>query len=771
MTDLGLSLVDNAPAPYPGLRPFRPEESSIFCGREAAIDDVIARLGARNLVLVHGGSGCGKSSLVRAGVLPLLARQHELASRGFGYAIIRPSEGPLTQLATVLAQRLGNPEDMDAAAEDPVRWWTEKIIFDGDIVTHLEAAIERKGLQSFVLIVDQFEEIFPWTRDHGRSDVDLLVNFLARVGAREVGRRMFVLATMRSDYIGPCAQFAKLGPLINDCQYFLQNIDDTGIASAIVEPAAMFGGTIDPPLLRHLMVAAATQTDPLPVLQHGLMRMAAPYLGKSEWQLTLKDLDRVSTGGNALSIHANEVLASIADEQSKSRKILPDGARWIFRALFELDVGGKAIRRPRAFAKLVEVAGLPEPYVAALVAAFRTDGANLLTDTGGRADTRMIDISHEALLRNWDRMTGVGRGKQGGWIREEFEDSLTWRMLARYANDDYAVLDARTLAEVGPFLENMRAAPERARRYLLRASNQDTVRDEPEWSRVEELIARTRRKVMGWALLIVVLIALALGGVIYAWIQQSSLQRIQRDKLETTASSAVVAVKNAEKELDDLQRDVAVEPTDPRVTAQRQIETATTDDLLVAGAASGLIWTGNAKVTNLRDLLGLKVTGSDAAAGRHYIVTQPVKLRAETADFTGKRIGAVKRNTTLLALANGATAPDGQNWLKIRSMTLPTLYIQYHTSSSAAALNSFRRALSEKGFIVPDAQVLPQAANLREVRFCYAEDAALAADVANAVASTIGGTLPRVKSLEDKRCQQISKRGTIELWLGSIARQ
>ena len=81
-------------SPYPGLRPFEIEEWSIFFGREQMIDEVIDRLAAHHLVMIHGSSGSGKSSLVRAGVLPKLARQHLRAGTPWQTCSIRPSGGP-----------------------------------------------------------------------------------------------------------------------------------------------------------------------------------------------------------------------------------------------------------------------------------------------------------------------------------------------------------------------------------------------------------------------------------------------------------------------------------------------------------------------------------------------------------------------------------------------------------------------------------------------------------------------------------------------------
>src|SRR3954465_2639211 len=87
------------PEPYPGLRPFEPSEWAIFFGREPMIDEVIARLAKRHLVIIHGASGCGKSSLVRAGVFPWLALDHARSDKAWATASARPSGGPLRNIA------------------------------------------------------------------------------------------------------------------------------------------------------------------------------------------------------------------------------------------------------------------------------------------------------------------------------------------------------------------------------------------------------------------------------------------------------------------------------------------------------------------------------------------------------------------------------------------------------------------------------------------------------------------------------------------------
>ena len=92
--------------PYPGLRPFQKHEWAIFFGREPMIDAVLDRLAATRLVVVHGSSGCGKSSLIKAGVLPRLEQEHSRYGVPWRTAEMRPGSSPLWNLATAIARLL-----------------------------------------------------------------------------------------------------------------------------------------------------------------------------------------------------------------------------------------------------------------------------------------------------------------------------------------------------------------------------------------------------------------------------------------------------------------------------------------------------------------------------------------------------------------------------------------------------------------------------------------------------------------------------------------
>jgi hypothetical protein len=129
--------------PYPGLRPFEAEEWSIFFGREQMIDEVIERLSANRLVLLHGSSGTGKSSLVRAGILPKLARLHLRYGAPWLTCSIRPSGGPLWNLAKELARLDGAADDLTRIG-GIVRRFSQHGTTLGSVVSSLESVNGRR---------------------------------------------------------------------------------------------------------------------------------------------------------------------------------------------------------------------------------------------------------------------------------------------------------------------------------------------------------------------------------------------------------------------------------------------------------------------------------------------------------------------------------------------------------------------------------------------------------------------------------------------------
>lgn len=452
--------------PYPGLRPFSKEEWPIFFGRECMLDEVIDRLIGQCLFVVHGDSGCGKSSLIRAGVLPRLEQQFARGGAGWITCTATPGDTPLENLAEALAGITG---DHDETRRHEIR----RILNSG---AHGAAALaqymsERCG-EHVCILIDQFEELFAHARHHGRQQATILIALL--IGLHKLGDpRLRVVLTMRSEFLGACAQYDGFAQAVNATQYLLPRMERADLLRAIQEPATLYDGEIATSLAERLITEAGGTQDQLPLIQHALMQLYCRRRSRPDqtWRLELSDYPAGGLRG-LLSDHADELVAGLAQ--------VPDAARVVeemFRALTEINADHQAIRRPQTLAQLIKVARAEEIHVRRILDAFRAEGASLLRPYGtgpvDLADT--VDISHEALIRCWSKIAD----EKDGWLVREFEDGITWSSLIvqceSFENDRGNVLSPATTEE---------------RRRWLRGRNEDWARRYGGgWDRVQELIA------------------------------------------------------------------------------------------------------------------------------------------------------------------------------------------------------------------------------------------------------------------------------------------
>jgi hypothetical protein len=409
--------------PFPGLRPFEPHESSLFFGREDQVDDLLARLGRRRLVAVVGMSGSGKSSLVRAGLLPALDRGY-LPSAGSSWhvAIFRPGSDPVANLARGIEER--RRPGGEAAAESA-----------GEIRALLDAsslglaAAARRVLQntgdSLLIVADQFEELFRFGRiaksdgasavERSAACVDLLLN-----ASRQEDVPVYVVLTMRSDYLGDCAHFAGLPEALNDSQFLVPRMTRAQLKDAIECPVAVGGAQIMPRLVQRLLHeieeipsgqdesrAAQRDQDALPVLQHALMRMwdVSREARERGQPIDLQHYEQpsVETLRHALDRHAEEVYRALPTDLHR------DVARRVFQQLTDRDAENREVRRPTPLAELTAVArraasGTAAPaddkVIGEVIEAFAARGREFVV-VNAQQD---VDISHESFIRRWARL-------------------------------------------------------------------------------------------------------------------------------------------------------------------------------------------------------------------------------------------------------------------------------------------------------------------------------------------------------------------------------
>ena len=421
--------------PYPGLRPFEKDEWAIFFGRERMIDEVIARLAESRLVLIHGISGSGKSSLVRAGVLPKLALQYRRHDAPWLTCAIRPSGGPLWNLAAEFARLEGHEKDLERISAIAGE-------FNGHQASLASIAASLDGVEgkSVCILVDQFEELFRYEKETSRDEAELFVDLIERTGRDAIAGDepdavdIRVIVTMRSEFLGECARFAGFAETINRTQYLVPRMDDDGLMQAVRRPAQMYGAEFDERLAERLIESVRGREDELPLLQHGLMLMwedakqSASPGGRPV--LSGRIVDEAGGLAELLSRHADAVMASAAPDELRKR--LVEAA---FRALTEVNSEGSAIRRPLPFGKLCAVTGATPEELRPILNAFRAPGVSFLTPYAEEPidDKTVVDISHEALIRCWRKISE----KPDGWLQEEVRDGLAWRAL-RYQAETFA---------------------------------------------------------------------------------------------------------------------------------------------------------------------------------------------------------------------------------------------------------------------------------------------------------------------------------------------
>jgi tetratricopeptide (TPR) repeat protein len=411
--------------PFPGLRPFEIEENNLFFGRDGQSDELLARLRRNRLLAVVGTSGSGKSSLIRAGLLPALyGGLMGNAGSNWRIAIFRPGHDPIGNLAWSLGQEdvLGSggqdSEVQNALIETTLRRSSLGLV---DAVRQARLSAH----DNLLVVVDQFEELFRFKevrQEAASEDAATFVKLLIEASS-QIEIPIYIVLTMRSDFLGDCAQFAGLPEAINQGQYLIPRMSRDERHAAITGPVAVGGGAITPPLVTRLLNDVGDNPDQLPILQHALMRtwdFCAAHRRNGQ-TLGLDHYEAIGTMSEALSRHADEAFGELPDERSQVI------AEKLFKRLTERGADNREIRRPTRLAEICAVAEATEDEVIAVIDVFRSEGRSFLMPPAGVAldGETVIDISHESLIRNWKRLQS--------WVDEEAQSARVYRRLAEAA--------------------------------------------------------------------------------------------------------------------------------------------------------------------------------------------------------------------------------------------------------------------------------------------------------------------------------------------------
>lgn len=416
--------------PFPGLRPFRPDEEHLFFGRENQIDRMVDKLARQRFLAVVGTSGSGKSSLVNCGLRPALHRGY-MAAAGAAWRIatMRPGSQPIAALAHALAApgvlfEASPAEDalsLGQLVEGTLRLGSLGLV---DIV---EQARLAPG-ENLLVVADQFEELFRYRAltqaaagaAYGPSEDAIAFVRLLLEAAAQRELPIFVVLTMRSDFLGDCAQFHGLPEAINEGQYLVPRLTRDEIRAAITGPVHVASAQISPLLLTRLLNDVGDNPDQLSILQHALNRTWARWEGESGGQGEIELVHYEAIGGmaSALDQHAEKAYAELAGP--RPQRI----CERIFKALTDKGTDPRGIRRPTRFAVLCALCEADAAEVVAVIEHFRKPSRSFLMPPIGEPLTpdTVIDISHESLMRVWMRLVR--------WADEEAQSARSYQRVA-----------------------------------------------------------------------------------------------------------------------------------------------------------------------------------------------------------------------------------------------------------------------------------------------------------------------------------------------------
>jgi energy-coupling factor transporter ATP-binding protein EcfA2 len=453
--------------PYTGLRSFTEEESLYFKGREAHIHAVTALLEEKKFLMLTGASGDGKSSLIFAGLIPQARAGFFKAQYSNWYiADFRPERSPLQNLAASLTSALQIEDRHTVEVElsrgfsslaelykSSDRYIDEKSEAWKTASDEGKSNMERRA-GNLLILIDQFEEFFtnPENFPGGvpSQESRLLLNIVLetiKISLKE-NLPIYVVCTMRSDYIGECAAFRGLPEFIGFSQFFVPRLQRKELHQVIEEPAILSGNRISNRLVDRLIFDLEEGADQLPILQHALKQIwKAANNGREEmdllhyamvggmsgdrlpkemidrfnaWKNTLPEYEQTYLKNpglsNVLDIHANKIYEEAAAYYNRDAQnpITPKQAKFIiglsFACLTRIDES-RAVRNRMTLQEITNIINVPAlttDVVGRVLRIFRSSENTLLrpfiidgdANQSVHPDT-VIDITHEALIRNW----------------------------------------------------------------------------------------------------------------------------------------------------------------------------------------------------------------------------------------------------------------------------------------------------------------------------------------------------------------------------------
>ncbi|MDQ1072544.1 nSTAND1 domain-containing NTPase [Streptomyces canus] len=494
---------DDAKSPYRGLARFEPGDRDLFFGRDRPVAELLELVREHRFAAVFGASGSGKSSLLRAGLIPAVQEAAQGLGRPAALRILTPGERPAATYGPLLAPKDGEPDT-----------W---------------------------LIIDQFEEVFTLCRDRAERTrfIDLLLT------AKDPDSRLRTVIAMRADFYGRCAEHPELTEALRRCGLLVGPMSPAELREAVTGPATAAGLVVERELASRLVEEVVDQPGALPMLSHALLETWRRRRGRI---LTLAAYEAAGGVHGAIAATAEHAYGTLTPAQEGAAR----------RLLLRLIAPGEGTPDTRRSATRAELDEWSDPELPVVVE--RLAAARLLTLDG---DT--VELAHEALITSWPRLSRWIDEDRVRLVahRRLAEDARAWLELGRDQGALYRGVRLERAAELFPPGERSPGEPSPSERSPGERSPGEPSPD----ARQEHLtsaeraflnaalaardaerhaVARTRRRTRRLAATLSALLAVALVISLVAWQQHGTEVRDEED----TAARRVAAVSDTMRTTD-----------------------------------------------------------------------------------------------------------------------------------------------------------------------------------------------------------------------------
>jgi tetratricopeptide (TPR) repeat protein len=401
--------------PYQGLQYFDERDARRFFGREQLTIRVIGRLTRTRFLAIIGASGSGKSSLVRAGVIPALKSGARLGdgsmppsgSAHWSYRVFNPGGHPLDALAAALSKDDALPSQISSLR-------AELVADPKSLALAAQSLLAQQKSPHLVLVVDQFEEIF--TQARSSEERAAFIDALISVSSPEDTYPLSLLVCLRADFYTQVAQHDRLREMVSQHQEFIGAMNRAELVDAMVGPLVQGNWKIQEGLVKVILDDVGYEPGALPLLSHALLETWKRRRGRT---LTLSGY--VESGGVDGAIR--ETAESVFNQRltTEQRSI----ARMIFLHLTELNENAQDTRRRASYTELITRS--TDELTIQTVINILADARLVTTSTIEPGDTKVVEVAHESLIREWPTLQG--------WLNEDRQGLILHRHLTEAAED------------------------------------------------------------------------------------------------------------------------------------------------------------------------------------------------------------------------------------------------------------------------------------------------------------------------------------------------